>query len=283
MVAHFDGRKDEDGREYCVYLHINNINHKGYVGLTKCTQNRWLPCKYKDSPYFYKAIQKYGWENFSHEILEKYLTFEEACWFEEEYISYYETNNSKYGYNLTMGGQGCKGVTPSKDHIQKALAGIKRYIEKYGHPMKGKKLTEEQKLTHHEALRSIMIPVCQYTLEGKFISSYESYSEAARAVRGAPTHIYDCIKGKSYTAYGYIWKEDIGDYEDILPLQRPIINNKEVYQISATDKTVIRTYPSARAACIALGHKSFGDVALAARRGTKCGGYYWRYVNDSEI
>lgn len=52
--------------------------------------------------------------------------------------------------------------------------------------------------------------VHQYDLEGNFISSYNSYSEAARAIgkmgRGASNHISEVCKGKRKTAYGYQWR-----------------------------------------------------------------------------
>ena len=39
---------------------------------------------YKSSPHFYSAIQKYGWDNFEHNILFTNLTKEEACLKEQE-------------------------------------------------------------------------------------------------------------------------------------------------------------------------------------------------------
>ena len=41
---------------------------------------------YKSSPYFYSAIQKYGWNSFDHDILFTNLTREEACLKEQELI-----------------------------------------------------------------------------------------------------------------------------------------------------------------------------------------------------
>lgn len=54
--------------------------------------------------------------------------------------------------------------------------------------------------------------VKQYNLDGKYIQSYNNYSEAARAIgklgRGASSHISEACKGKRKTAYGFQWKDE---------------------------------------------------------------------------
>ena len=58
---------------YKIYMHKNKINGKVYIGQT-CTslEERFGKngIRYKGSTYFYNAIQKYGWDNFEHIILE---------------------------------------------------------------------------------------------------------------------------------------------------------------------------------------------------------------------
>lgn len=60
----------------------------------------------ENSTYFWNAIKKYGWNNFEHYILESNLTLEEANEKERYYISYYNSSNNLYRYNLTLGGEG---------------------------------------------------------------------------------------------------------------------------------------------------------------------------------
>ena len=66
-------------KKWCVYTHTNNINGKKYVGIT-CNkpERRWRNGKGYILQQFYNAIQKYGWDNFTHEILFNNLTEKEA-------------------------------------------------------------------------------------------------------------------------------------------------------------------------------------------------------------
>ena len=63
---------------YCVYKHTNKINGKVYIGQSMNPKDRWSRQghQYKGCTYFYNAIQKYGWNNFIHEILIDNLTQE---------------------------------------------------------------------------------------------------------------------------------------------------------------------------------------------------------------
>lgn len=95
---------------YKIYCHLNKINGKRYIGQTKTSvQKRWGHNGYEyihKSPnsLFAKAINKYGWDNFEHQILFENLTKEEANQKEIELIAFYKSNNKNYGYNLTAGG-----------------------------------------------------------------------------------------------------------------------------------------------------------------------------------
>lgn len=92
--------------QHVVYVHINKINGKVYVGQTKSIKRRWKMegIDYQKSSYFYNAIQKYGWDNFEHKILKEGLSQEEANYWEDYYINYYDSLNHKKGYNIRHGG-----------------------------------------------------------------------------------------------------------------------------------------------------------------------------------
>lgn len=79
-----DERQIEE-RHYSVYVHTSPSG-KYYVGMTgqQDINTRWKGgAGYSGQPYFYHAIQKYGWENFEHEVIASHLTKEEAVNFEK--------------------------------------------------------------------------------------------------------------------------------------------------------------------------------------------------------
>lgn len=87
-------------KDYCVYIHTNKINGKKYVGQTcQEPEKRWKNGKgYHNNIYFTRAIQKYGWDNFEHEIIKCNLTKEEADDIEKLLIKELNTLNPN-GYN----------------------------------------------------------------------------------------------------------------------------------------------------------------------------------------
>lgn len=89
---------------YCVYKHTSPSN-KVYIGITSMNPTRrWANGKGYKTQMFYNAIQKYGFENFQHEILFENLTKKEAEQKEVELIAYYKSNQKEYGYNVDNGG-----------------------------------------------------------------------------------------------------------------------------------------------------------------------------------
>ena len=120
-----EGDGDKFQRNYLVYMHTNNINGKRYIGITR--QNikyRWRSdgSGYFRSPYFYNAILKHGWDNFEHSILADSLTKQEAASMEKAYIKEYRTQDNRYGYNMTAGGDGTSEFTVPKESVERRAA-----------------------------------------------------------------------------------------------------------------------------------------------------------------
>lgn len=191
-------------KKWVVYCHLNKINGKRYIGITcKKPSYRWDNGKgYCSSRIFNKAIQKYGWNNFEHIILETDLTRDEAKLRECYWISYYHTyikDPACHGYNGTEGGDvpWNVGMSLSPEQKSKWEVSVKNNIN-WTH--KGQKRNPEvvKKIrdSHKKYSKQIL---CVETGE-----IFESVKAAERKYHN--NHINDCCNGKRKTACGFHWK-----------------------------------------------------------------------------
>lgn len=101
---------------YIVYRHTSPSG-KVYIGITQQhPEQRWQGgLGYRHNEYFFRAILKYGWDNFSHEILYSGLDKETASQIEIDLIRAGKCNDKRHGYNITSGGE---NFTHSPESIQ---------------------------------------------------------------------------------------------------------------------------------------------------------------------
>lgn len=130
-----------------IYKIENKINGKVYIGQSQDISERWkqhLNSYTKESNVIYKAIRKYGIDNFLFEIIEvcdiESLNEREIYYINKfnSYVGFKKSN----GYNMTKGGEGTRGVIRSKEY---RAAVRERLI--------GGRLSEETKLKisiHHK-------------------------------------------------------------------------------------------------------------------------------------
>lgn len=89
-----------------IYKITNLINGKVYIGQSKNPEKRFLEHIYGKNNYksiIHMAINKYGIDNFSFEIIEHMTeNYNER---EKYWISYYKSNDKIFGYNITDGGE----------------------------------------------------------------------------------------------------------------------------------------------------------------------------------
>ena len=104
---------------YTVYMHISPSG-KRYIGITSTSVNqRWNNGKGYETQIFYRAIEKYGWDNIEHIIIAKGLDEETAKWLEIELIRELDTTNPSKGYNVTLGGEGTNGYKHTEETLKK--------------------------------------------------------------------------------------------------------------------------------------------------------------------
>lgn len=116
---------------YCVYMHTLLSDKRRYIGITRQDPKiRWGKNGngYSKQPYFYNAIQKYDWDSFKHDILFENLTKEQACAKECALIKLFNTQDKKFGFNLTSGGDGTHNL--SEESKQKINVGRKANISR---------------------------------------------------------------------------------------------------------------------------------------------------------
>lgn len=98
-----------------IYKITNKINGKSYIGLSGDVFIRWSEhrCHYKTiDNILYRAMRKYGIENFTFEILEncsKYELGEREKFYIRKYRTYVGFEDCN-GYNMTLGGEESEGM-----------------------------------------------------------------------------------------------------------------------------------------------------------------------------
>lgn len=124
IIAHIKNEK------YVVYKITNKTNDKVYIGKTK----RALSSRFSGHNHnirqgsqlpVHSAIRKYGWVNFTVEVLAKCSTLEELNVSEIFWIKLYNSRDGKFGYNLSEGGD---SGFPFSEKIIKDLANSRKGI-----------------------------------------------------------------------------------------------------------------------------------------------------------
>lgn len=221
---------------YTIYKHtlMLDCDHKGwsYIGMTKQPlKRRWkngTGYPKTTQVVFARAIEKYGWDNFSHEILEEGIkTLREANKKEKYWIAYYHSfvgDPERKGYNCTVGGDGQAGHKhtaetklklhyshlgkshPWSEHQRQVMTDINKgkklsieIREKLSQSHKGKKQTEQ-------TIEKIRKSHCKKVICLETGEIYNSFIEAGKSINRSAATISSCIRGKVKTAGGLHWK-----------------------------------------------------------------------------
>lgn len=128
---------NDEERKWCVYMHTSPSGKK-YIGITSQNPHkRWDNgngylrkkdgVKY-DQPAMANAIIKYpDWKNqWRHEILFDNLNENDAKKYEQDLITKYKTTDSRFGYNITCGGDGHAGHSLSEETKKKISESVKK-------------------------------------------------------------------------------------------------------------------------------------------------------------
>ena len=224
-------------RKWCVYVHINKVNGKRYVGITsKKPTNRWNNGNgYKNNSYFTNSILKYGWDNFEHIIICHNKNKREVENIEKYLIKVWNTQIPN-GYNATVGG-GIINIPQIKERkailqfdLEGNLIAEYDYVNSIGKNVstiasccRGKSLSAYNNIwlyksdytnnpqTLKDRINGIKNynhrrkAVLQFDLFGRLINEYDSITNACLALSMHIGDITLCCQGKYNCAYGYIW------------------------------------------------------------------------------
>lgn len=134
----------------CVYCATNKINGKKYIGYTETQLNRRISSHYskakwknKSKTYFHKALMKYKKSDFEWNVLFVSENLNELKLKETYFIYRYKTNQKKYGYNLTTGGEELHFNDSVKRKISERAK--ERNLTGINNPFFGKTHTDETK------------------------------------------------------------------------------------------------------------------------------------------
>lgn len=231
---------------YTVYCHTSPSG-KRYVGITSTSpEKRWRNGKgYEKNKHFWRAIQLYGWDAFSHEILAEQLTYEQASDLERHLIEVWELTDPNKGYNISKG-DGCTFSEETRRKMSEARKGkqtslgrrldeeskrkisesLKQYYVTHDNPQKGRKHTEEeikklkerpiseetrQKMRENHAdvngsKNPSAKPILRIDPNDGTTKFYEYASKAAKELGADLSSIIKCCRGKCRTVAGFVWQ-----------------------------------------------------------------------------
>lgn len=232
-----------------IYLIKNNVNGKAYIGQSKNIERRWIDHKStansnsnerRNYP-LYRAMNKYGVDNFSFSILEEVEDYDQLNSIENKYIA--EFNSIAKGYNqmiTSMHGLSKEELIAkrelkypvTKDKLRSELFQysfekvgsiygvssntIRKWCKDYGIPSSAKDYVSESKsLAYSNKMKDIAREASTVTKRvamldkttNTVLREFNSLNEASKYVGTTPNNIARAIHGYEgrNTSLGYRW------------------------------------------------------------------------------
>lgn len=207
------------GIKVYIYKITNRINNKIYIGqTTRDIKTRYIA--HKNSPNFKhtrqfplaRAIKKYGWDNFTKEVIDTATSLEELNQKELFYINYFNSLvEGGWGYNLKGGGDSIGShAEQTKEKIGKAQKGpLNHAFGKTG-----------------ELSPSSKPLICTTTNQ-----RYSSATEAASILNLNPSHICAVCRGKRGSTGGLVFRWIDSEGNIIEPQTKSEVKNRKVINL----------------------------------------------------
>jgi group I intron endonuclease len=254
-------------RTYYIYKATNKINGKSYIGQTVSFRQRvWqhLRCRPEEDCLFHRAIEQFGRDNFTWDIIDSCENQKEATLLEKHYIKLYDTYRN--GYNENKGGVG--------GHNARAVVCLTKngdFYKRYDSAADTKKdgfwdsnvlecckgllytcngfqfmFEDDYKRngakTYEKPGSANMRSVIQCDENGNFIQKFKSLNDASKSTGANRTTISGVLSHKYKYANGFIFV-----YEEDFPIKDLSIyekrkKGKRVAQIDIKTGKVIKVY-----------------------------------------
>ena len=245
-----------------IYKVTNKVNKKVYIGQTiRSIEERWKEHAEKGGA-LYRAINKYGKENFTVEQIDVACDRNELDEKEKYWIKYYDSTNKKKGYNLTYGGEHFEIPEDRRKRMSEVELGEKNHFY-------GKRHSEETKRKISEAKKG--------TLTGKNNPNYgKKHSNEIRKKIGERLKLFYAENGHSSLGkhHSEETKQKIRDFH----------KGRWVGGKSPRAKKVIcvetgKVFDSLIEASDFIGRKVSSLHSAVSGRSKTCGGYHWKYID----
>lgn len=221
--------------KFIVYEHVNLFNNKRYIGITsQIPEVRWQRGSgYREDTIFFRAIKKYGWDNFEHNILYEGLSNREALEIESTLIKKYKSLGVSYNISDGYEELGISKRIPiivydTGGNYVGAYISIHKASIELGIPETNITMALSNKYNITQAKGYVFLkegdnildkldkvnkrhssarrPVIQLTKNGQILAEFNSVSDAANSLGCGTGSVSNCLKGRYKTAAGYKWR-----------------------------------------------------------------------------
>jgi group I intron endonuclease len=179
-----------------------------------------------------RAINKYGFHNFSVEFIHVLPKYDRECLNEKEkyFIQKHKTMDPNIGYNLCEGGEGRKGPLSFSTKQKMSVSKMGKQSNRKNTPTSDetrRKMSESHRRPHSDFQKRRMaeglsIPIEQYSLDGSLVKVWSSAKQAMTET--GITTVRDVLHGRQKTGGGFIWKYVDKDY-------KPSVNRRKLFDI----------------------------------------------------
>lgn len=275
-----------------IYKIYNDINDKIYVGKTCSTiAERWSKHLYAYTRYdwhLYRAMRKYGVENFHIEAIEE-CTNENLDEKEKYWIKYY--NSFEKGYNMTIGGDGRKqldrevivalwnkgksvrDIAESLDCWYSSVVSVLKESELYD-----KEEVARRKMFNMAAKQS-KNRIIKYSETGKILKIYDSAHEASYDT-GIPSDGIRSALNCGGSRGGFFWGREGEKLPNFHPIKK--CQHRKIGQYDLQDN-LITIHSSAADAARSLGKGENGASFIrkvCTGEGKTAYNFKWRFIEE---